>query len=662
MRFARLGLWLLLVVTIGQPLAAMAQDASPPVITATPSAESTVEVTWAALPPSPQTQELIERYLPVIYVREQEDDCARPPEAGEPYRPVPVELVLGNDAVLLRDGANGDAILGEGVEGPELATYGEDVYLDFPGDPRNPDCVYETDERTWTADEGLIPTTYARVVADPEHHRLVVQYWFFWYFNDWNNTHEADWEMIQLMWDDASTAEEALAQEPDRTAYSQHSAGERGTWGDEKIELEDGTHPRIYSGSGSHASFYSARTFLQWGENSSGFGCDITADASVRVDLTPVQVVEPIDTQGEFAWLLFPGRWGERQISVFNGVHGPGYNSRWVDPWTTTDAWPDRNIVVPSNTTFGPTATSAFCGIVSAGSSLLIWAKVHPVVAIPTIAVVVAAIGYLYTRSRDIMRRAVALYRRNWRVFAGIGLVAIPIGIAFNLVQSFLASRQPVIGVISWFGDTAGSELSWVLAVGGFQQLAMLLVIGPAVIQAVAEIVNGRKPTVAGAYRASLTRIWPVALAGLVVVLAAGTALLTIIGIPVAIYLVVRWQYFAQALIFDRDRPALAALSESARLVRGRWWRTAFAALLFDVLATIPGVAVGFGLLTLGRTAVGFANGVSSVLYALLIPLSVIAVTVMFLDRRGVEFATPADAEAEPALDGPGDDYAPARA
>jgi hypothetical protein len=50
---------------------------------------------------------------------------------------------------------------------------------------------------------------------------------------------------------------------------------------------------------------------------------------------------------------------------------------------------------------------------------------------------------------------------------------------------------------------------------------------------------------------------------------------------------------------------------------------------------------VGFGLLTVGRVAVGFANAASSVLYALLIPLSVIALTVMFLDRRGDPIVVP---------------------
>ena len=55
--------------------------------------------------------------------------------------------------------------------------------------------------------------------------------------------------------------------------------------------------------------------------------------------------------------------------------------------------------------------------------------------AIPAIATVIGALVFLFHRSRDIFRRAIALYRRNWRVFAGIGLVAVPIGVAFNLVQ-----------------------------------------------------------------------------------------------------------------------------------------------------------------------------------------------------------------------------------
>ena len=69
---------------------------------------------------------------------------------------------------------------------------------------------------------------------------------------------------------------------------------------------------------------------------------------------------------------------------------------------------------------------------------------------------------------------------------------------------------------------------------------------------------------------------------------------------------------------------------------------------LFDLLATIPGILVGFVLLTLGGAAVGLANGASSLLYALAIPLAVIAITLMYLDRKAE--ATPSEDVGEARL------------
>ena len=46
------------------------------------------------------------------------------------------------------------------------------------------------------------PTVYAHVATDPGHPgQLALQYWLFYVFNDWNNLHEGDWEMIQLVFD-----------------------------------------------------------------------------------------------------------------------------------------------------------------------------------------------------------------------------------------------------------------------------------------------------------------------------------------------------------------------------------------------------------------------------------------------------------------------------
>jgi hypothetical protein len=113
-----------------------------------------------------------------------------------------------------------------------------------------------------------------------------------------------------------------------------------------------------------------------------------------------------------------------------------------------------------------------------------------------------------------------------------------------------------------------------------------------------------------------------------------GLLLFTAIGFPIAIWLAVRWHFFLHAVVVDGVDTPTGAFRRSAQVVRGRWIGTFFSLLIFDTLAILPGVVVGFGLLTIGRTAVGFANGISSLLYALLIPLTVICVTLLYIERR----------------------------
>ena len=56
--------------------------------------------------------------------------------------------------------------------------------------------------------------------------QLALQYWLFYAYNDWNNLHEGDWEMIQLVFD-ARNAHDALTTAPTSVGYSQHEGAER---------------------------------------------------------------------------------------------------------------------------------------------------------------------------------------------------------------------------------------------------------------------------------------------------------------------------------------------------------------------------------------------------------------------------------------------------
>ena len=116
---------------------------------------------------------------------------------------------------------------------------------------------------------------YAHVAGDPRPPgKLALQYWFFYPFNDFNNTHEGDWEMIQLVFD-AADAAEALAEEPVEVGYSSHEGAERAAWDDEKLEIVDGTHPVVYPAAGSHANKFGAALYLG-SSAEAGVGCDDT--------------------------------------------------------------------------------------------------------------------------------------------------------------------------------------------------------------------------------------------------------------------------------------------------------------------------------------------------------------------------------------------------
>src|SRR4029077_13828382 len=162
-----------------------------------------------------QQRTLAERYAPVVRLVAGSESCG--PDSR--YVPIDVNLLFGEPTVALR-GAWGDDLVGIGPTAKEL---GRGLYgypLDFPGNALQPDCDYLHWQQHLGAER--TPTTYAHVATDPAHPgKLALQYWVFYVFNDWNNLHEGDWEMIQLVFD-APTVEAALQQPPVEVGFSQH--------------------------------------------------------------------------------------------------------------------------------------------------------------------------------------------------------------------------------------------------------------------------------------------------------------------------------------------------------------------------------------------------------------------------------------------------------
>ena len=168
-----------------------------------------------------------------------------------------------------------------------------EYHLDFPGDALNAGCDYERWSRRLA--EGSEPTVYAHVATEAGHPRqLALQYWFFYAFNDFNNTHEGDWEMIQLVFD-AADAEAALDTQPVEVGFSSHEGAERASWDDDKLEVVDG-HPVVYPAAGSHANKFGDALWLG-SSAEAGVGCDDTrgphTELSPRVATIPSDAAHP---------------------------------------------------------------------------------------------------------------------------------------------------------------------------------------------------------------------------------------------------------------------------------------------------------------------------------------------------------------------------------
>lgn len=607
------------------------------------AAVAVLAVAGASAAASSPEQQLADRYAPVVALKQQPEACS--PD-GEPYRPVPVDSLFGRSDVRLVD-SNGRLIR----TAPTAADlYGRDdhTYIDFPGSPLDPGCRYEQ----W-ADQlfrGKPTTAYAHVVAERgKPGKLALQYWLYYPFNDWNNKHESDWEMVQLMFV-ASTASEALERRPTEIGYSQHEGAERAHWGDDKLRTR-GTHPVVYPGRGSHANYYEPSVWLGHSAQE-GFGCDNTTAPSNEEQTHVVLLPDapPASASAPFAWLAYGGHWGQKEHGPNTGPTGPNVKQQWTEPvsWVD-DEWRDGSTKVPSGGTLGLSATSFFCSAVATGSQVYLDFLRTPWFVIGVLAAVCLLGVWLSRRTvwsphepfpidsartgGQIYRAGFRLYRRYRRLFVGIGLLFVPLAAVGILLQQLL-TRVTGVGT---FLDTAATDpvVSGVCALlfGELSSIIAAIVVVAAVVHALEQIERGGQPDALEAFRGILPRLWPLGWAWLRVILVAGLLTLTIVGIPLAVVYLVRKVVLTQALVLE-NLQATPALRRSSELVAGHGPRVLAISALVNVTAFLLGPIVGVTVLFLTSGSLAVINLISSLVYAVVVPYAGIAITLLFYDLR----------------------------
>jgi hypothetical protein len=583
---------------------------------------------------------LAQRYAPVVRLVAH-SGC----EPGDPYNPIDVDLLFGEPTVALR-GPWGRDLVKIGPTADDLAKGLFDYHLDFPGSALDPRCDYLRWERRLTA--GHLPAVYAHVASEQGHPgKLSLQYWLYYVFNDWNNLHEGDWEMVQLVFD-ASSPAQALHRSPVEVGYSQHEGAEGAAWGDDKLERVDGTHPVVHPAAGSHANFYGEALYLG-SSAEQGVGCDDTSGPTF--DVRPVVRTIPTDesrARKEFPWIAFEGRWGELQPAFFNGPTGPNLKTQWTEPIRWSEGWRDRSYTVPGGSAFGPGATGFFCSGIAGGSRALVQLVDRPLefslVLAALVLLVVLALSRATWRPSAPLRLA---HRRAWGqilaasarmylerivLFVGIGLLLLPISLLITALQALILGATSVLGVQTG-GENDGLAAFFVLAVGTALALLGLGFVQAATARALVEIDAGRPIGPLSSYRLALDSVAP--LFGALVVAALVVSLLasSIFLIPIAVWLAGRWALIVPAIELE-GASALGALRRSGRLVRRRWLKVASLIVLGGALALVVGPLVGVLLILATDAPFWLVNVIAGVVYAVTMPFVAVTTAYVYFDAR----------------------------
>ena len=569
--------------------------------------------------------------------------------------PIVVETLLANPEVALRSvNARHDPVYGP--DAADLWDAGHATffasYIDLPGDPLRPGCRYERDGLRFAANSPAV--AYARLTAQEDADGLILQYWLFYYFNDWNNKHEADWELIQLHFD-AEDAVTALEVGPARIGLSQHRSGSLADWSDGRVTRE-GDRPLVYVARGSHANYFGPGIYLGRGEDGRGLGCDDASHSTRRVPLEarllPERVSGPADP---YAWLAFKGYWGEVDKGT-EGSTAPVTKQTWLRPYTWQKALQPQSISLPARGILGPDPARAFCGVIALGSKFLLpLYRDLPAVSAALLAAtslgVVASLAstrYLPVRATPLRARrrigqiltaAADVYARHLYVFLTLALLAFPVGLLAAQGNSLLGGVIPSLDAGRPYAEVGTRSLALAFSGLGFGLTA--LVVMAATIVVIGRVERGEPVDALTALIEVAGRLPQLLISRLIAGLAIAGLCLCVVGIPFGLRQALRWSLSSHAVLLE-GKPATRALRSSAGLVSLSWWHALVTLLLLAMVVLLAAPAVGIVLLWFARSlAPAHVGVVTAVIHALLVPYVAIAMTLLYfdLDCRRTEVA-----------------------
>ncbi|MGB3329891.1 MAG: hypothetical protein WBA46_13100, partial [Thermomicrobiales bacterium] len=227
-------------------------------------------------------------------------------------------------------------------------------------------------------------------------------------------------------------------------------------------------------------------------------------------------------------------------------------------------------------------------------------------------------------------KRAFWMYFRYIRIFLLATILLVPVAAIASYLQEWLARISLAAAGSSLGIDATGAVGS---GVGLILQLALIAVIAPAVIRATARLVHGERENFFSSVRDTLPLVPKVALATLWNTAIVILLTLTVIGIPFALYRATQWAYSAHAIVLD-GAGVRNARHISRNVIKGDWLRTIGMASLVTYVAGLPGPIIGILLIIVFKVPIEVAGTISSLIYAVIYPITIITSTLYYLHRQ----------------------------
>ena len=259
----------------------------------------------------------------------------------------------------------------------------------------------------------------------------------------------------------------------------------------------------------------------------------------------------------------------------------------------------------------------------------------------------------------ELFDHAIRMYRRNFALFAGLGLAAAVPNLVQNLLSGGAHNQNQLFSTFTGGGGPVGTAAvaNPLLVLAGASVYLVCLPVTTAVFfQAAVDVAAGTNPSFGHVVARTVRRYWGIVLLMLVYLVGLVPSI-TCVLIPLSIWLLVRWVAAFPAM-FAEGAGAIKAVERSTFLTANRWWRTFGTVLLTYLLVTVVslalqavlGLAVGIvpGLTgDLRGAAFLVATGIGA---GFVTPIPPIIITLMYFDLRVRREALELDVLAQQAM------------